>query len=127
LPLLRSLADELKNPAFDRRAVKAGGTGERLSAADDDTSARAMQRLTQLVYRPPSLPQPWPRVGGATPVWKICGLPPLAIPAGMIVAIVGDIDAAKAWNLWRSTWATYRRERSSFRARAHGRAQHAKR
>lgn len=105
LPLLiEVIADELKSPAFSaEELVKARRELENdYLRADDNTSARAMQRLTQLVYGPR---HPYHSHGRSE---KVASLAASSVEElrtfhqarytgdGMIVAIVGDINAAQA-------------------------------
>jgi len=103
LPLILDvLADELRRPAFaaaELAKAKAELENEVLRA-DDDTSARAQERLAQLAFAPS---HPYYPVGRAA---KLQGLRELGIDElrefhraryvgnGTILAIVGDVDAA---------------------------------
>jgi len=104
LPLLLDvLADELKNPAFAADELVQAKTEleNDILRADDNTSARAMARLSQLVY-PQS--HPYYSFGKAE---KLAALGTVTESdlrafhraryngAGLILAIVGDIDTAK--------------------------------
>ncbi|HEX7437340.1 MAG TPA: insulinase family protein, partial [Caldimonas sp.] len=103
LPLvLDVLADELRRPAFAAAELaKAKAELENdVLRADDDTSARAQERLAQLAFAPG---HPYYPVGRAA---KLQGLGALGVTelrefhraryvgAGAILAIVGDVDAA---------------------------------
>jgi zinc protease len=103
LPLILDvLADELRRPAFaptELAKAKAELENEVLRA-DDDTAARAHERLGQLAFAPT---HPYYPVGRAA---KLQGLAALGVAdlrdfhrtryvgAGTILAIVGDVDAA---------------------------------
>lgn len=104
LPLmLEVLADELRNPAFNpEELTKAKKELETdYLRADDNTSQRAIERLTQLVY-----PREHPHHGHGRAA-KVANVQALGeaelhefhraryVGSGLIVAIVGDVDAAK--------------------------------
>ena len=102
LPLILGvLADELRHPAFaaaELAKAKAELENEVLRA-DDNTSARAQERLAQLAFAPN---HPYYPVGRAA---KLQGLAALGVDdlrdfhrarylgAGAVLAIVGDVDA----------------------------------
>ena len=104
LPLLLDvLADELKNPAFSAEELaKAKKELENdYLRADDNTSARAMERLAQLVYRET---HPYHAAGRAKLVASATAATADDLRAfhaarysgaGLIIAIVGDVDTAK--------------------------------
>ncbi len=123
--LLEILAEEVKQPAFAASEVeKARKDLENdYLRADDNTSARAMERLGQLVY---SKEHPYYGFGRQD---KLASLEAVTeadlrefhraryVGAGMILAIVGDVDAAKTLALveklfgglprgQRPTWAS---------------------
>jgi zinc protease len=102
LPLiLEVLADELRRPAFslDELAQAKAELENEVLRADDNTSARAQERLAQLAFAPD---HPYYPVGRAA---KLQGLGALGVAdlrdfhraryvgAGAILAIVGDVDA----------------------------------
>ena len=98
--LLEVLGDELKNPAFTAEELeKAKNELENdYLRADDQTGARAMQRLSQLVYRES---HPYYGAGRAKLVESTNAATADELRAfhrarysgaGMIVAIVGDVD-----------------------------------
>ena len=103
LPLMLDvLADELRHPALDSAEVaKAKAELENdVLQADDNTSARAQERLAQLAF---ASIHPYRPVGRAA---KLQGLAALGVNdlrefhraryvgAGTVLAIVGDVDAA---------------------------------
>jgi zinc protease len=104
LPLLLDvLADELKNPAFtaDELAKAKKELESDYLRADDNTSSRAMERLSQLVY-PPA--HPYSAAGrekllasvNAATVDDLRAFHKARYGgAGLILAIVGDVDTAK--------------------------------
>ena len=104
LPLLLDvIADELKNPAFTAEEIaKAKKELENdILRADDNTSARAMERLSQLVY-PKN--HPYYSFGKAEKLAALNAATESDLRAfhrarysgaGLIVAVVGDIDTAK--------------------------------
>ncbi|HEX8616456.1 MAG TPA: insulinase family protein, partial [Thermoanaerobaculia bacterium] len=104
LPLLLDiLSDELKNPAFaadELEKAKRELENDYLRN-DDNTSARAMERLSQLVYQET---HPYYATGRAKLVASAKAATPDELRAfhrtrysgaGLIIAIVGDVDAAK--------------------------------
>lgn len=124
LPLLIDvLADELKNPAF--AAEELAKAKKELETdylrADDNTSARALERLSQL-----SFPREHPHYAFGRDD-KVASLGALGetelrqfhraryVGSGLILAIVGDIDAAKAVGLVEKALGDVARgERASF-------------
>jgi zinc protease len=101
--LIGILADELKNPAFGAEELAKAQKeleNDYLRAADN-TSARAMERLSQLVYSPE---HPYYAVGRDKLVASVTAATADDLRAfhrsryngaNMIFAIVGDVDAAK--------------------------------
>ncbi|HEX8253681.1 MAG TPA: insulinase family protein, partial [Thermoanaerobaculia bacterium] len=104
LPLLLDvIADELKNPAFtaDELAKAKADLENDYLRNDDNTSARAMERLNQLVYREN---HPYYAAGRAKLVASTNAATVEDLRAfhaarysgsGLILAIVGDVDTAK--------------------------------
>ncbi|HKR63688.1 MAG TPA: pitrilysin family protein [Thermoanaerobaculia bacterium] len=104
LPLLLDvLSDELKNPAFaaDELAKAKKELETDYLRADDNTSARAMQRLAQLVYREG---HPYYAAGREALLASVNAATADDLRAfhksrysgaGVILAIVGDVDTAK--------------------------------
>ena len=101
--IIEVLADELRNPAF--AAAELARARKELEndflRADDDTSARAQERLAQLVYAPGHPYRPHGRAGKVRSVAAITEAELRAFHraryngAAMILAVVGDIDAAQ--------------------------------
>jgi zinc protease len=101
--LLDVLADEIRNPAFGAEELaKAKKELENdYLRADDNTSGRAMERLSQLVYREG---HPYLALGREKLVASVASATAGDIRsfhrarytgAGLILAIVGDVDTAK--------------------------------
>lgn len=124
LPLiLEVIADELRNPAF--AAEELAKAKKELETdylrADDNTQARALERLSQVVY-PPG--HPYHQPGRARKVASVAALTEAELRdfharrlagANLVLAIVGDIDAAKAVALVEKAFAGLPRgERFSF-------------
>lgn len=101
--LLEVLSDELKNPAFSAEELeKAKKELENdYLRADDNTGARAMERLSQLVYREG---HPYRGAGRVKLIESTNAATPDELRAfhrarysgaGLILAIAGDVDTAK--------------------------------